>query len=577
MNLLKKYIEEIILKSIHKLDFNMDPNANIIEKSNRPDLSDFQSNIAMHIAKKLKQNPKEIAEKIIDAANNFIEDENIKLTSVGGFINITVSNNFLSKSLDYFSLKQDIPEKKLKIFVDYGGPNIAKSLHVGHLRASIIGESLKNLARYMGHEVIGDIHLGDFGLPMGMIIASIKEQKIKLPISVNELNKIYPAASKRSKEDENFMNICQEETKKLQNKDPENVNIWKNFCDISINDIKKTLSILNIEFDLWKGESDTNDDVNYLVKYFNDKKFTSKSEGAEVIFLYNYPLHNNNVPPFIVLKSNGAIMYGMTDIATLYDRIKREKADYIWYVVDSRQELHFHQVFSVADLTGIKGKTELEHLGFGSVLGLDAKPLKTRDGDNVSLNELLDSTIAFAKEKILSNSKTNDLSKEEINKISNDIAIAAIKFADLINPRQNDYIFNIEKFVNFEGKTGSYVLYTAVRIKSILKELDINDDKLKEIIKFPIVINQKSERDLVLKILEFNEIIEKSFNTRAINILVQYIYELTVIINDFYHNCHIKGETNQNIYNSRLKLLYISLKIIEIFTNIIKINIPERM
>lgn len=568
MNNLKNKIEEILVKAISECGISIPAGVQILKNSDRPDLSDFQSNIAMSLAKALKKNPRQIATEIVEK----ITDKDLTVSIDGpGFINIIVGNDFVSKIVSCETFSEHKLKNPKTIIVDYGGPNVAKSLHVGHLRPSIIGEALKNLARFVGHNVIGDAHLGDWGLPMGMIIASIKEKGLKLPLSVDELNPIYPEASKRSKVDEAFMATAQEETKKLQNGDKENREIWNSFRKTSVDDIKKTLSLLNIDFDLWLGESDANDDINMLVPEFRAKNFTKMSEGAEVIDLSDYPMNNSPVPPFIVVKSNGAVMYGMTDMGTLYDRVKRKHADIIWYVVDSRQSLHFHQVFSAAEITGVKGNAELEHLSFGSVLGPDGKPLKTRNGDNVSLIDLISSTIKFARNKVNENEKTKSLSELEKDEIARDVGVAAIKFADLINPRTTDYIFNLEKSVSFEGKTGPYILYTAVRIKSLLR--DIKDDFANA----DIILSNKSDKALAMKLCEFDEAIEKSFDVRGVHILVQYIYELATIFNDFYHNCKIGPEENLPLKKSWLKLSQMTLTVFERFASIIKINIPERM
>ncbi|MBP3615479.1 MAG: arginine--tRNA ligase [Alphaproteobacteria bacterium] len=568
MNNLKNKIEEILVKAISECGISIPAGVQILKNSDRPDLSDFQSNIAMSLAKALKKNPRQIATEIVEK----ITDKDLTVSIDGpGFINIIVGNDFVSKIVSCETFSEHKLKNPKTIIVDYGGPNVAKSLHVGHLRPSIIGEALKNLARFVGHNVIGDAHLGDWGLPMGMIIASIKEKGLKLPLSVDELNPIYPEASKRSKVDEAFMATAQEETKKLQNGDKENREIWNSFRKTSVDDIKKTLSLLNIDFDLWLGESDANDDINMLVPEFRAKNFTKMSEGAEVIDLSDYPMNNSPVPPFIVVKSNGAVMYGMTDMGTLYDRVKRKHADIIWYVVDSRQSLHFHQVFSAAEITGVKGNAELEHLSFGSVLGPDGKPLKTRNGDNVSLIDLISSTIKFARNKVDENEKTKSLSELEKDEIARDVGVAAIKFADLINPRTTDYIFNLEKSVSFEGKTGPYILYTAVRIKSLLR--DIKDDFANA----DIILSNKSDKALAMKLCEFDEAIEKSFDVRGVHILVQYIYELATIFNDFYHNCKIGPEENLPLKKSWLKLSQMTLTVFERFASIIKINIPERM
>nr|MCR5506968.1 arginine--tRNA ligase [bacterium] len=526
MNNLKNKIEEILVKAISECGISIPAGTQILKNSDRPDLSDFQSNIAMALAKQLKKNPRQIATEIVEKITN--KDLTVSIDGPG-FINIIVGNDFVSKIVSRETFSAHTMDNPKKIIIDYGGPNVAKSLHVGHLRSSIIGEALKNLARFMGYNVIGDIHLGDWGLPMGLIITSIKENKTKLPLSVSELNPIYPEASKRSKVDESFMAIAQEETKKLQDGDKENREIWNSFKKTSVDDIKRILSILNVEFDLWNGESDAHEDVKFLVEDLRKNNFTKMSEGAEVVDLSNYPLNGADVPPFIVVKSNGAVMYGMTDLATLYDRIKRQNADIVWYVVDSRQALHFHQVFTTAKLTGIKGDTQLEHLGFGSVLGLDGKPLKTRNGDNVTLEELITSTLSMAKNRVDENEKTKSLTDVEKNEIARDVGIASLKFADLINPRTTDYIFNLEKFTSFEGKTGPYILYTAVRIKSLLR--DIEDDFANA----DIILSNKSDKALAMKLCEFDEAIEKSFDARGVHIFVQYIYELATIFNDFYH------------------------------------------
>ncbi len=570
MNYIKEQITKLFKLAIKLLGYDKVDLYNLITTSNRPDLSAYQCNIALTLAKVLKQNPMAIATNIKDK----VKSDDIEIdVAPPGFINIKVSDNFIASAMSKENILLPTKTPKKKIIVDYGGPNVAKALHVGHLRASIIGEALKNLAKFMGHEVIGDIHMGDWGLPMGMIIAAIKQQNLSLPLSVDDLNKIYPAASQKSKDDEDFMKQAQLETKKLQNKDPENVAIWQSFRKTSTDDIKELMDKLGVEFDLWYGESNANDDVEMLAEKFDKEKISTLSNGAKVIFLNDYPIHGNEPPPFIVVKTNGAVMYGMTDIGTLYDRIVRQKIDEAWYVVDSRQALHFHQVFSVMDLIGLKGNIKLEHLGFGSVLGLDGKPLKTRSGENVPLRELIDGTIKYAKDKILENEKTRNLSAAEVDKIATDVGISAIKFADLINPRTNDYIFNMEKFVNFEGKTGPYILYTAVRIKSILKELE----SAEKIEYDNIIITNKSDRALCFKILDFKEILQTAFDERAINILVQYVYELSVIFNDFYHNCKIKQQSDEKIKKSWIAISQITLEIINIFAKIIKINIPEKM
>ncbi len=448
---------------------------------------------------------------------------------------------------------------------------MAKPLHVGHLRSNIIGETIKNIAKFKGHNVIGDIHLGDWGLPMGMIIAAIKEQGLTLPLTAEVLNPIYSDASKRAKEDEEFMKIVQAETKKLQDGDEDNRRIWQSFLKTSKDDIKSLLDKLKIEFDLWLGESDANDDVGMLIQKFRKGGFTKLSQGAEIIDLKDYPQNNSEVPPFIAVKSNGAVMYSMTDMGTLYDRVERQKADEIWYVADSRQSLHFHQVFSAAEITGVKGNTTLKHFPFGNVLGEGGTPLKTRDGGNVSLDYLITETISKVKTRLLENEEFAKFSKEEVEKTATDIGITALKFADLINPRTTDYIFNIEKFTSFEGKTGPYILYTAVRIKSLIKMIGLDFTHAK------IILTGKEDKALALKLLGFTESIDRALITGEPHIFVGYIYDLAVAFNNFYHSCNIGKCDDMDIKLSWLKLSNLTLQAFETFAKIIKINIPERM
>ena len=542
MNPLVALLEKQVAAAVKSAGFELPNDAGLVRPSDRPDLSDYQSNVALALAKSLQKNPREIADKI--AA--FIEGASV----VGGFINIRVAPEKVAAAADTIKddprLGHSPAKKKKKIVVDYGGPNVAKSLHVGHLRSSIIGESLKRLAAFAGHKVVGDIHLGDWGLPMGMVIAAIKEEGLKLPLSVETLNKLYPEASARSKTDGAFMARVQEETKRLQDGDAENRRIWRSFVKTSIDDIKKLLDSLDVHFEEWKGESDANDSVNALVKTLP----LETSDGARVIPLDKYPMNGKPVPPFIAVKSNGAVMYGMTDLATIYDRVRAHDPDEIWYVADSRQALHFHQVFAASEIAGIFPRSRLFHFSLGNVLGADGKPMKTRAGDNVPLEELLDSAVEAAG--------------------SREIALAAIKFADLMNPRENEYVFNMQKFLAREGKTGVYVLYTAVRIKSILATgAGAESGK--------IILRNEHDRKLAIELLGFADSVERALALHAPNILVGHIYDLCVAFNSFYHSCRISSEEDEALRRSWTGLSKMTLRALESFASIIGITLPDRM
>jgi arginyl-tRNA synthetase len=565
----------ILKTGIENAGFAVPENAELVRQSDRPDLSDFQSNVAMAIAKIRKINPAIVATRIfMQLISTPGLSENYSFAPVGGFINIKVSSKIVGEmaryviSLPDFGVLKDGAGKTLVI--DYGGPNVAKALHAGHLRTAIIGEALKNLARFKGCKVIGDTHLGDWGLPMGMLIAAIKEKGLALPLDVGTLNKLYPEASKRSKEDDGFMARAQEETKKLQSGDAENRAIWKSFVAPSVADMKKSYDRLGVEFDLWLGESDANDDVNMLVKKFREDGLTRMSDGAEIIDLLDYPMNGALVPPFIVVKSNGAVMYDMTDVGTLYDRLSRLGADMVWYVVDSRQSLHFHQVFSAAKIAGIAGGAELEHLGYGTINGKDGKPFKTRSGETVRLEDLLSDALSAARARVDENEKTRGMPPAERDSVARAVGVAAVKFADLINPMASDYVFDADRFTSFEGKTGPYVLYTAVRIKSMLREAKVSADS-------PIVLANGYDKSIAMKICEFSDAVDRAFDGRAPNVLAQYAYDLAVAYNAFYHNCHVLSEPDAELRDSWLALSAATLKIFGIFAGIIKITIPERM
>jgi len=547
MNPLIKDLERKIAAAIKEAGYEAPDGAELVRASDRPDLSDFQSNVAMAIAKSARKNPAEIAAAIASKLEG--------ASAAGGFINIKVAPALIEKFVNKLDERLGAPlaKKPETIIIDFAQPNVAKAMHAGHFRGAIIGETLKNLALFMGHKVIGDHHLGDWGLPMGMLIAAIKEKKIKLPVDVATLNKLYPEASARAKEDKEFYARAAEETKKLQDGDKENRAIWKSFTETSKKDMKSLLARLRIDAspgnpDLWLGESDADPFVKELLADKNFTRHLKLDDGAQVIGLDDYPMNGSPVPPFIVVKTNGAIMYGMTDMGTLLDRIKNMKADRIWYLTDSRQALHFHQVFSAAEIIGLKGKTELVFLPHGSLMGRDGKPFKTRDGQAAKLEDFLDEVEAKAG--------------------SHQIALAAIKFADMINPITGDYIFDPEKFLSFEGKTGPYILYTAVRIKSLLEKAPAAG---------AIRLANEYDKKLAIMLLGFGSALERSFEAASPHVFVQYIYDLSVAYNAFYHECGISTEADKAKAAGWARLSKITLQALGIFARIISIEIPERM
>ncbi|MDR0367233.1 MAG: arginine--tRNA ligase [Rickettsiales bacterium] len=534
----------------------------MVRPSDRPDLGDFQSNIAFPLGKGMKKSPMEAAGEIAMEITPLLPFAEVSVVKPG-FVNIRLSRGFVEEALNGIVNKPGLglekAKKRLKIVVDYGGPNVAKTLHVGHLRPAIIGEAMKNLARFLGHEAIGDVHLGDWGLPMGMLIAAVKEDGIDLSrLTADGLGALYPKASERAKTDAAFAARAAEETKKLQDGDAENRKIWQGFVAVSVEDIKKAYNILGVEFDLWLGESDAGASAGLLADRFAESGVSRASDGAEIIDIGEYPFKGSAPPPFMVRKSNGALVYGMTDLGTIYDRAGSMDPDLIFYHTDARQSLHFHQVFSVADKTGIMPRSKLEHLPHGNILDEGRRPLKTRDGGTLPLMELIGEAVGRAAAKSASAATARA------------VAVAAIKFADFINPREGDYVLNLDKFASFEGKTGPYVLYTAVRIKSLL-------GKARAERPYRIRLDNGYDAALAVHLCGFADAVEKSFEHRALNILTQYVYELCVRFGALYHNCKILAEPDAGLRDSWLALAKVSLDCIESWAGITKIEIPGEM
>ena len=521
--------------------------------SNRLDLCQFQCNGALSGAKQYRKAPLLIAKEV---AAHIPENEMIGSLEVvaPGFINISLKDEFLIKYVQelYFDKHMGIPQadKEETIVLDYGNPNVAKPLHVGHLRSAIIGEALKRIIIATGRKAIGDVHLGDWGLPMGLVLAELEERYgDKLPILTTDLlNEIYPYASKKSKEDSEFLEKARTITAKLQKGDPAYKETWKTMIALSIEDIKNTFTRLGATFDYWYGESDSSKYVPELIEILKTKNILVESEGAQVVEVAKED-DKQPIPPTIVIKSNGSEGYATTDIATIIQRQKDFAPDKIWYVVDFRQNLHFTQVFRTAQKAElIPSTTELTHLCFGTVNGKDGKPFKTRDGGVMQLSDLLDTVVECAYEKLRRSDNVEESVKKET---AEKIGIAAIKFGDLINHYSKDCIFDLDKFMASEGKTGVYLLYVVARINSIMRKNQNNCN-----IKLNGVYSE-GERDLLLKLALSGNAFLGAYNEKSPNILCENAYQIAVAFSKFYHDNHIISETDDDKKSSWLSLCMI--------------------
>ncbi|PKM57510.1 MAG: arginine--tRNA ligase, partial [Firmicutes bacterium HGW-Firmicutes-3] len=538
----------------------------------RQDLCQFQCNGAMSAAKAYKKAPFIISEEVIHhlrTTEYFMNMFSLAETVKPGFINLSLSDQYLADYIESISddsrVGVEIAKDPDKIVIDYGGPNVAKPLHVGHLRPAIIGESIKRLFKFLGHEVIGDVHLGDWGLQMGMIIVEVNRLYPDLPyfdsayegpypteppFDFADLEEIYPIASNRCKEDLEYNEKAKKATFDLQNGRPGYTALWKHFVDLSVKDILTIYNRLDVHFDLWYGESDSNAYVPKIIDTLKSKGALYESDGAMVVDVTR-PEDKKEIPPIIIYKSDGSILYGTTDLATIEQRVEDFDPDYILYVVDSRQANHFIQVFRCASDHGIAPKkTSLEHIGFGTMNGKDGRPFKTRDGGILKLADFIDSIEANAKEKI------NDKEGVDIASTARIVGLATLKYADLSNYRMKDYVFDLDKFSSFEGKTGPYILYTYVRINNIM-------NKLKEELFQPNTIiapSSEVERQLMLKIDNLEIALTLAAKDRAPNIICEYVYDLATLANGFYHTHHIINEKDLAKRGSWMKVLQITQK-----------------
>lgn len=564
--------------------------------SNRPDLCEYQCNGAMAAAKEYKCAPFMISDKIAQALaeNELFESvESVK----PGFINMKVSPAYLAKYVSDMKADEgrfgcDKAAHPKTIIVDYGGANVAKPLHVGHLRSAVIGESIKRIGKFMGHHMIGDVHLGDWGLQMGLIIVELKERKPDLvyydesytgeypkeaPFTISELEDIYPTASKKSKEDEAFREAAMEATSQLQAGRRGYRALLAHILDVSVTDLKKNYDNLNVSFELWKGESDAQPYIPDMVQMMKDKGFAYMSEGALVVDVKE-DTDTKEIPPCIILKSDGASLYSTTDLATIVMRMQDYNPDAIIYLTDQRQSMHFVQVFRCARKTGLVGPdVELTHIGFGTMNGKDGKPFKTRDGGVMRLEYLLDEINEEMLKKITENQKQKenlDISEEEAKQTAKTVALAAVKYGDLSNQASKDYCFDIERFTSFEGNTGPYILYTIVRIKSILKKYTAKNS----LPDAPILgAHSASEKNLMLVLSRFNAMMENAYEEKAPHKICAYIYELANAFNGFYHETKILSEEDFKVQASYIGLLVLTKNILETCIDVLGFSAPDRM
>ena len=559
--------------------------------SNRPDLCEYQCNGAMAAAKAYHKKPIDIANQVVEALGDGGEMFSMAQAVMPGFINLKLAEGFLASYMEEmaeaYKLGLEEPEKKETIIVDYGGANVAKPLHVGHLRSAVIGECVKRLGTFMGHQVIGDVHLGDWGLQMGLIIEELRDRRPELPyfdlnhtgpypeeapFTISELEEIYPAASAKSKTDEAFKDRAHEATLKLQQGYEPFRAIWRHIIRVSVSDLKKNYQSLDVTFDLWKGESDADPYIPKLIEILEGKGLLKESQGAMVVEVAK-DTDTKEVPPCLIRKSDGAALYATSDLGTIIEREEDFHPDRYIYVVDKRQEMHFVQVFRVAKMAGIvKEETPMIFLGFGTMNGKDGKPFKTREGGVMRLERLIGEIDEAVYERIMENRTVDE---EEARKTAKIVGLAALKYGDLSNQAAKDYVFDVDRFISFEGNTGPYILYTIVRIKSILSKAAEAGavGQTGEILSAA----GAGEKSLMLQIARFSEVMEGAFEEMAPHKICQYIYELANRFNSFYHDTKILTEEDAGRRSSYIALISLTKTVLETCIHVLGFEAPDRM
>ncbi len=555
-----------------------------VNLSNRPDLCEYQCNGALAAAKQYKCAPIKIANEVV--AQLDANDYDLVEAVMPGFINLKLSGAFLQNYLEEMRTAEDFGVQKIgagkTIVVDYGGANVAKPLHIGHLRPAIIGETLKRLHKFMGYNTIGDVHLGDWGLQMGLIIAELQERQPELPyfdpaftgeypetapFTVDELEEIYPTASGKKKDPE-FSHKAHVATFELQQGRRGYRALWQHILNVSVADLKKNYDNLDVHYEKWLGESDADPYIPAMVEDLKARGFAVQSEGAWVIPVAEEG-DKKEVPPMILIKSDGSAIYATTDLATMVQRMQDWNPDKMLYVTDKRQNLHFEQVFRAAKKSGIVGaEVPLEHVGHGTMNGKDGKPFKTRDGGTLRLEQLIKDMTDFVRGKVVEN---KIVSEDEVEETTAKIALAALKYGDLSNQPTKDYNFDLERFAAFEGNTGPYILYTIVRIKSILNRYGAWEH-------LPIQLPANAHaKDLMLAITKFGPTMEAALNASAPNMICAYIYELAGAVNKFYHETRILTEENEELKAGYISLIGLAKEILEKCIYILGFSAPEKM
>ena len=588
MKKLLELITEEFEKAFEKNEY--DKKLGKVVVSNRPDLCQYQCNGAMAGAKLYHKAPIMIANQVVESLQDNEMFESVEAV-MPGFINIKLNSEFVAKYLndmkeaDKYGCENKEPET---IVIDYGGANVAKPLHVGHLRSAVIGESVKRIERFMGNKVISDVHLGDWGLQMGLIITELECRKPDLvyfdesytgeypeeaPFTISELEEIYPCASAKSKVDEEFKEKAHQATLKLQSGYAPYTAIWKHIMKVSVEDLKKNYGNLDVDFDLWKGESDAQPYIPGLIQDLIDKKLAYESQGALVVDISKED-DTKELPPCIVRKSDGAALYATSDLATIIQREQDYKPNHYIYVADKRQELHFTQVFRVSKKANIVDEnTKMEFLGFGTMNGKDGKPFKTRDGGVMRLENLIAQINKAVYDKIMEN---RTVSEEEANNTAKIVGLAALKYGDLSNQASKDYIFDIDRFASFEGNTGPYILYTIVRIKSILEKYKAESGNAD--VNLPVInTDNGSQMQLMLEVAKFNEIIENAAEELAPHKICSYVYDLSNAFNRFYHETKILAEEDQTKKAGYIALINLTINVLEQCIDLLGFSAPDRM
>jgi arginyl-tRNA synthetase len=556
-----------------------------VRRSDRADLADFQCNGALAVAKGAGRNPQEVAAAVAQAWAAF--DLASQPTIAGpGFLNFRVSPDALSARAEELAGDPRAgaaeAERKRRVLVDYGGPNVAKPMHVGHLRASIIGESLKRIFRFRGDSVWGDVHFGDWGFQMGLLMVALEDElgglteaaKVKArlrQLTLDDLDRMYPTAAARAKKDEAFRDRARKATVALQCGEPVHREIWRTMHDVSMVALKREFSALGIDFDLWNGESDADAFIPAMLEELRARNLLEHDRGAQVLRVAR-PDDRHTVPPLLVISSEGSAMYGTTDLATIVQREQQIDPDLYLYVVDQRQADHFVQVFRSAELAGWVQPGTLEHIGFGTMNGTDGKPFKTRAGGVLKLNDLIEMAREKSRTRLREAEIGTDLGEDEFELVAHRVAIAALKIADLLNFRGTSYVFDLDRFMSFEGKTGPYLLYATVRIKSILRKAATQG-----IATGAIQVEHPAERELVFALDAFDAAIVAAYEKRAPHFVAEYAFTLAHAFSAFYSNCPILQEAASAVRGSRLGLAMTTLRQLELCLNLLGVEAPERM